>query len=256
MRHPIIEEDTGNCAAGIHITVTSKGPYLVYGQPPLTAQYIMPDNAGESWYFQEGRTFSTGAEPTALCRCGASRRKPYCDGSHASARWDPTLSDPMTPDCEQSEITTGETLTMIDRGRYCVLAGFCRARGGAWELTKRSDDPEARELALREASMCPGGRLTVHDTASGKPYEYRFEPNLGLIEEVTTGFSGGLWVRGRIPLRRDDGVLYGLRNRMVLCRCGHSADKPFCDGSHVTAQWHDGLGHDMPRGEKLPGEEL
>jgi len=41
-------------------------------------QFIMPDSEGESWYFQEGRHFSTEKEPTALCRCGLSRSKPYC----------------------------------------------------------------------------------------------------------------------------------------------------------------------------------
>ena len=43
----------------IAITVTEKGPYLVTGNPPLAMQFIMPDSEGESWYFQEGRHFST-----------------------------------------------------------------------------------------------------------------------------------------------------------------------------------------------------
>ena len=53
--------------------------------------------------------------------------------------------------------------------------------------------------------------------------------------------SGGLWLRGGIPFRREDGRAYATRNRVVLCRCGRSADKPFCDGTHATVKWHDGL---------------
>ena len=70
--------ETGSSPAGEHlsITVTEKGPYLVYGRPPLALQFIMPNENNESCYFQEGRHFSTEAEPTALCRSGASRRKP------------------------------------------------------------------------------------------------------------------------------------------------------------------------------------
>ena len=56
------------------------------------------------------------------------------------------------------------------------------------------------------------------DRASGKPYEFRFEPSLGLIEDPAIGSSGGLWVRGGIPLRREEGHTYEIRNRMVLCR--------------------------------------
>lgn len=74
--------ETGSSPAGerFSITVTEEGPYLVYGRPPLAEQFIMPNESNESWYFQQGRLFSTEAEPTAICRCGASHRKPYCDG--------------------------------------------------------------------------------------------------------------------------------------------------------------------------------
>ena len=70
--------ETGSSPAGerFSITVTEEGPYLVYGRPPLAEQFIMPNESNESWYFQQGRLFSTEAEPTAICRCGASHRKP------------------------------------------------------------------------------------------------------------------------------------------------------------------------------------
>ena len=87
-----IEKGSKRADARFRITVEETGPNLVYGQPPLAQQFIMPDAEGESWYFQQGAHFPTDDEPTALCRCGASKHKPYCDGSHASARWDPTLT--------------------------------------------------------------------------------------------------------------------------------------------------------------------
>lgn len=69
------------------IRIAVRGPYMVFGMPPLAQQFIMPDSDGESWYFQQGRSFDMVREPVALCRCGASANKPYCDGSHVAARF-------------------------------------------------------------------------------------------------------------------------------------------------------------------------
>ena len=59
--------ETGSSPAGerFSITVTEEGPYLVYGRPPLAEQFIMPNESNESWYFQQGRLFSTEAHRTA-----------------------------------------------------------------------------------------------------------------------------------------------------------------------------------------------
>lgn len=235
------------------ITVTERGPLLIYGRPPLAEQFIMPDDAGESWYFQEGRRFPTEAEPTALCRCGASKRKPYCDGTHERTEWDPEPTSRDEALLDEAELIEGGSLTMTDNARYCVFARFCHPCGDAWTLTERSDAPEARQMAIREASMCPSGRLMAWDRTTGKPFEFRFAPSLGLIEDPAIGSSSGLWVRGGIPVRREDGRTYEIRNRTVLCRCGKSANKPYCDGTHAAVKWRDGLAGE-PVGERLPEE--
>ena len=58
-----IETGSSPAEERFSITVTETGPYLVYGRPPLAEQFIMPDESNDSWYFQEGRHFSTNRNP-------------------------------------------------------------------------------------------------------------------------------------------------------------------------------------------------
>lgn len=251
MQYPKNSIDNTSPGEAASITVTERGPYLVYGRPPLSVQYILPDDENNSWYFQEGRHFSTENEPTALCRCGSSHRHPYCDGSHTHAVWNPRLTAPATPRESDLKRIEGPTLELLDDTSRCVFARFCHARGNTWQLAQHSDNEEARQLAIREASMCPGGRLTARDRQSLRTFEFRFEPSLGLIEDDAIGASGGLWVRGGIAIRRPSGEEDAPRNRVVLCRCGQSSNKPYCDGTHAAMRWRDEL-KSRPTGETLP----
>jgi len=47
--------------------------------------------------------------------------------------------------------------------------------------------------------------------------------------------SGPYRVSGTFRLTDADGTVYPVDGVVALCRCGHSATKPFCDGSHATA---------------------
>jgi Iron-binding zinc finger CDGSH type/Divergent 4Fe-4S mono-cluster len=44
--------------------------------------------------------------------------------------------------------------------------------------------------------------------------------------------NGPLYVRGRIQIVDRHGDVIGEETRVALCRCGASANKPFCDNSH------------------------
>jgi hypothetical protein len=92
---------------------------------------------------------------------------------------------------------------------------------------------------LRQVGNCPSGRLVAFESASGAPIEPTLPQSIGVIEHPSEGASGPLWLRGRIPVISADGFAYELRNRVTLCRCGASAHKPFCDGSHYKIAFRD-----------------
>ncbi len=218
--------------ASAKIEITKDGPYLVSGDLPLSEQWIATNAEGDSLDYREGKQYP--AQPQyALCRCGQSANKPFCDGSHQKAQFDGTETASHQPYLEQAETIEGPTLALTDQENLCAFARFCDPKGRIWNLVTQAS-PEAQEIARYEAAHCPAGRLVVWDKATGKAIEPKFEPSLGLIEDTDKKVSGPIWVRGGIPVISGDGKAYEIRNRMTLCRCGRSDNKPFCNGAHAA----------------------
>jgi len=86
------------------------------------------------------------------------------------------------------------------------------------------------------AADCPSGRLVIVDKESGKTIEPLLEKSIGFIEDPAMGVDGPIWVRGGISVFSADGRMYKVRNRLTLCRCGKSTNKPFCDSSHYPEE--------------------
>ena len=215
------------------IEVTRNGPYLVSGSLPLSEQHIVTNEEGESMDYREGRKFPVQAQ-FALCRCGHSANKPFCDGSHQKVGFDGTETAGHKPYLEQAELLEGPALNLTDAESLCAFARFCDPKGRIWNLVAQTNDPEARKVVEYEAGHCPAGRLVVWDRATGEPIEHQFTPSLGLIHDTDKNVAGPIWVRGGILVISAEGKPYEIRNRMTLCRCGRSVNKPFCDGSHAA----------------------
>ena len=222
------------------IVITKDGPYRVSGNVPLTVQVITPDKEGFSWDWKQGKTFDTKSD-YALCRCGGSKTKPFCDGTHNKIKFEGKVTATRTPFVRQAETFDGPTLTLSDAKDLCAFARFCDPAGKIWSLINETDNPKVRELAIREANHCPAGRLVVHDRKTGKEIEHKLPPSIGVIEDPALGCSGPLWVRGGVTIETEDGKPYELRNRVTLCRCGASNNMPFCNGSHASIKFQDGL---------------
>lgn len=221
------------------IVVTENGPYLVSGGVPLSVQVIGTNAEGESWEWQQGE--SIPAEPDyALCRCGRSGHAPFCDNTHEKVNFDGTETASRESYDAQKTVQEGATMTLEDVRPLCSVARFCDVAGSAWELVQKSDAPEARELLIREATRCPSGRLVVRDKATGNAVEPTLEPSIGIVDDPAEECSGPLWVRGGIAVESQNGETYEVRNRVTLCRCGQSKNKPFCDGTHVEIKYKDG----------------
>ncbi|GAA0584234.1 hypothetical protein GCM10010172_81500 [Paractinoplanes ferrugineus] len=68
-----------------------------------------------------------------------------------------------------------------------------------------------------------------------------------MTSTITPYEDGPLIIRGDFELRGPDGELIEPgRATVALCRCGRSAVKPFCDGTHKVAKFKAGTGRDTP----------
>lgn len=214
------------------IRVSTNGPYIVTGGVPLTVMEIANDDRGDCRSWQKVREYPL-REEYALCRCGHSKNKPFCDGTHAKVHFNGTETAGDEPYLENPTVIRGPELELADYEELCAHARFCLRAGGVWNLTERSDIPDARDTAIDEASNCPSGRLALRDRKSGEAIEPVFERSIVVIENPARGEHGPLWVRGGIPVESADGRTYTIRNRVTLCGCGRSRNKPFCDGIHI-----------------------
>ncbi len=224
-----------NAAEDVKITVSKDGPYLVQGAVPIARQTIVADARGDSRDWSEGETFET-RESCALCRCGQSATKPFCDGSHLRVQFDGTESASNEPYAAQATEQIGPSLTLLDAQEFCAFARFCDVAGQVWNLVEQ-EGADAAELTAREAGLCPSGRLVARDHVGGSDLEPAFTPSIGIVADPAQGVAGPLWIRGGIPVVSADGETYEVRNRVTLCRCGASANKPFCDGSHAAVRF-------------------
>ena len=223
---------------GIKITVTENGPYVVTGGLPLTKQIIETDAEGVSMSWRQDQTYDAG-ESYWLCRCGQSGSKPFCDSTHEITAFDGTEVASREPYIDQAEQYDGPEMVLTDAEALCAFARFCDADGQIWNVVEQTDDPAKQAIVTREAGNCPGGRLVAWSKSPLRAIEPDYEPALGIVEDPQLGVSGPIWARGGIPVIAADGTQYELRNRVALCRCGASGNKPFCDGTHASIRFSD-----------------
>jgi len=220
------------------VVVTKNGPYLVSGSVPMARQTIVADQQGGSEKWREGQAFPR-EESYALCRCGHSANKPFCDGTHQKIKFDGTETASRQPYREQARLTEGPALALSDAEPLCAFARFCDPHGQVWSQVEHTGKAQVRERFVRQTGNCPSGRLVALDKHSGKAEEPELPVSIGLIEDPAQDCSGPIWLRGGIPVVSSDGFEYEVRNRVTLCRCGASRNKPFCDGSHATIKFRD-----------------
>jgi CDGSH-type Zn-finger protein len=220
--------------ADCRVQVTKNGPYIVYGNLPLVEATISCDGSGIpiEWVF--GAKTSPG-QVYSLCRCGKSKSKPFCDGSHVKAGFNGEETSVQSYEDKAQEID-GPALKLLDIQILCASARFCHRGGDIWNVIHKTDKPKFKKNAIENSCDCPSGRLTVVDKQTDERVEPTLEKSIGLISDLGIGVDGPLWIRGGIPIFSVSGKPHQVRNRATLCRCGKSANKPFCDSSHYPEE--------------------
>ncbi len=209
------------------VKVPPDGPYVVSGGVPLRVKEPVVSEHGEPLTWRTHEVTDQGAA-YALCRCGGSANKPYCDGTHASNDFDGTEAAPADAYTDRRTAYPGTGIDVYDDRGICVHAGFCGNQvSNVWKMTNKTDDTVTRAQVIAMIERCPSGALTYEIEGT------TVEPDLPT--EIAVIPDGPLWVSGNIPVERADEQPLETRNRTTLCRCGASATKPLCDGSHKDA---------------------
>ena len=209
------------------IEVKPNGPYVVGGSVPLRTKEPIVSEHGEPLTWRTNDVIDVGIA-YALCRCGGSANKPYCDGTHAGNDFDGTETATAMPYEETRVSLGGVGIEVFDDRKICAHAGFCGNEvTNIWKMAGETGDTQIRAQAMAMIERCPSGALAyaVEDAD--------IEPDFPI--EISVIPDGPLWVTGRVSITRADGEPIDTRNRMTLCRCGESANKPLCDGSHKAA---------------------
>ena len=217
--------------AGLAPSIRSEanGPYLV------TNAEIVTD-----WL---GRRLPVRPE-MALCRCGGSAIKPFCDGAHAENDFTSARDPDRVPD--RRDAYEGQQVTILDNRGICQHAGYCSDRLAT--VFRAGDEPFVApsggrmDEIIRAVRDCPSGALSY--AIDGVEAREQVDQDGRREPAIEVSRDGPYRVTGGMPLtddagsdeRRADGAS---REHYALCRCGQSQNKPFCSGMHWYVDFKD-----------------
>ena len=199
------------------------GPYyLLNDMTPKVVPNIQNSN-GES---------CTTVAGVALCRCGGSNNKPFCDGTHGKNGFtDRKLTDGAL---DKRTDYVGKKITIHDNRGICAHAGYCTDNLASVFKMKTEPwiDPDgaAVEEIIETIKKCPSGALSY----TVDSVEHRDQDREAM---VTVTKDGPYAITGGIELLEQLLGEGASTEHYTLCRCGGSKNKPFCDGTH----WHIGF---------------
>lgn len=170
----------------------------------------------------------------ALCRCGGSNNKPFCDGTHGRNGFrDEKLSDGSL---DKRVNYAGKNITIHDNRGICAHAGHCTDNlSTVFKLDQEPwIDPDGATVddIIQTIRKCPSGALSY----SINNVEHRDQdrpPMVTVTKDGPYAITGGMEL---IDQPRGEGASL---EHYTLCRCGGSKNKPFCDGTHWYIQFKD-----------------
>ncbi len=199
------------------------GPLLVEGVPNLK------NNDGD---------ISPGKPSFALCRCGMSKNKPYCDYAHAAAGFTSDNGDAKirnTPIAYRAEVE-GHQVEISYTPVLCGHIGECQRLHQAVFDPKKKPwiQPENGTLeGIRSViSACPSGALSLAIDGMDPTHLESDDVSVAIVKD-------GPYVVKNVPLDAEFNGANATEKEYILCRCGESKNKPFCDGSHHDKKWRD-----------------
>jgi CDGSH-type Zn-finger protein len=190
----------------------------------------------------EGEPLST-IHGVALCRCGASKNKPFCDGTHGiigfSSKNKESSVDGSPLIKDKRKNYAGKEITIHDNRKICSHAAECvNNLPSVFKFNARPwinpDEAEILQI-INTIKKCPSGALSY----SIDGVEYRDQNERKPM--VTVSKDGPYLITGGIDLIGND-IQFAegfSKEHYTLCRCGASNNKPFCDGMHRTINFND-----------------
>lgn len=224
------------------IEIREKGPYAVHGDIPLVRKKRVTTEQGEALTWATIETLPTDAE-YVLCRCGRSATKPFCDGTHDRIDFDDAGPEEFAPLAETQEILENDGIRVKVDNSYCIHAKYCfNKTSGIRALMDQPSDTHAKIQIMAMVDRCPSGTFVYEVPVDGEMRETEVDlPTeiAAIAKDANSKTAGPLWVSGNVPIMQPDGTILETRNRVTLCRCGQSRNKPFCDGSHARFDFED-----------------
>ncbi len=217
--------ESNKASAKPQIVCLSNGPYYLLNDPTPKVVPNLQNSKGETCSTVTG---------VALCRCGGSKNKPFCDGTHGTIGF--TDKKEADGSLDKRVNYAGKKITIHDNRGLCAHAGHCDGNlASVFIIDKKpwiDPDGATAEEIIEVIEKCPSGALsyTIDDV------EHRDQDRGPLVTVTKDGpyaVTGGIELAGQ-PLCEGAST-----EHYTLCRCGGSKNKPFCDGAHYSIGFKD-----------------